>query len=252
MKLNVLVTGANGFFGKAMIGRLKKSNVNILTFTRENNSQDLQALVLRSDFIYHFAGEVKAGLSSIKYERSNSALTQNILDILESKNKNTPILFTSSIHSDVSVSSYGKTKKKSEEMIEKYANRKSTRCYIYKLPHVFGQECKPNHNSVITTWMYNSINHIDIDVYDKEIKMNYIYIQDIVGEFAELLTVTHDTLYLKPQLIYPTTLGDVLEYIEEFKVNVNKTDYVIVDNEFKSKLYATYQSYFSDIKNEPT
>jgi UDP-2-acetamido-2,6-beta-L-arabino-hexul-4-ose reductase len=252
MKLNVLVTGANGFFGKAMIGRLKKSNVNILTFTRENNSQDLQDLVLRSDFIYHFAGEVKAGLSSIKYERSNSALTQNILDILESKNKNTPILFTSSIHSDVSVSSYGKTKKKSEEMIEKYANRNSTRCYIYKLPHVFGQECKPNHNSVITTWMYNSINHIDIDVYDKEIKMNYIYIQDIVGEFAELLTVTQDTLYLKPQLIYPTTLGDVLEYIEEFKVNVNKTDYVIVDNEFKSKLYATYQSYFSDIKNEPT
>ena len=252
MKLNVLVTGANGFIGKAMIDKLKKSNVNILTFTRENNSQDLQALVLRSDFIYHFAGEVKAGLSSIQYERSNSALTKNILDILESKNKNTPILFTSSIHSDVSVSSYGKTKKKSEEMIEKYANRKSTRCYIYKLPHVFGQKCKPNHNSVITTWIYNSINHIDIDVYDKEIKMNYIYIQDIVGEFAELLTVTQDTLYLKPQLIYPTTLGDVLEYIEEFKANVNKTDYVIVDNEFKSKLYATYQSYFSDIKNEPT
>jgi UDP-2-acetamido-2,6-beta-L-arabino-hexul-4-ose reductase len=250
--LNVLVTGANGFFGKAMIGRLKKSNVNILTFTRENNFQDLQSLVLRSDFIYHFAGEVKAGLSSIEYQRSNSTLTQNILNILESKNKKTPILFTSSIHSDVSVSSYGKTKKESEEMIEKYANRRSTKCYIYKLPHVFGQECKPNHNSVITTWMYNSIKNFDIDVYDKKIKMNYIYIQDIVGEFAELLTATQDTLYLEPQLIYPTTLGDVLEYIEEFKVNINKKKYVITDNEFKRKLYATYQSYFSDIKNEPT
>lgn len=250
--LNVLVTGANGFFGKAMIGRLKKSNVNVLTFTRGNNFQDLQSLVLRSDFIYHFAGEVKSGLSTIKYEKSNSALTQDILDILDSKNKDIPLLFTSSIHSDSAVSSYGKTKKKSEKMIEKYANRRSSRCYIYKLPHVFGQGCKPNHNSVITTWMHNTHNNIDIDVYDKKIKMNYIYIQDIVSEFAELLTVAQDTLYLKPQLIYPTTLGDVLEYIEEFKVNVNKPDYVIVDNEFKSKLYATYQSYFSDIKNELT
>ncbi len=43
--------------------------------------------------------------------------------------------------------------------------------------------------------------------------MNYIYIQDIVDEFIALLTFTPDTLYLKPQLIYPATLGDVLDYI---------------------------------------
>ena len=220
-----------------------------MAFTRQNNFQDLQALVLSSDFIYHFAGEVKAGLSSFQYERSNSALTQNILDILESENKNTPILFTSSIHSDKSDSSYGKTKKESEKMIEKYANRSSAKCYIYKLPHVFGQECKPNHNSVITTWIYNSIKHIDIEVYDKEIKMNYIYIQDLVEEFTELLINSRDSLYLKPRLIYPTTLGDVLECLNDFKLNVNKKDYVIKDNDFKSKLYATYQSYYSDIKN---
>ena len=88
--LNVLITGANGFFGKATIDRLKRKNVNILTFTRKNNLRDLHDLVLRSDFIYHFAGEVRAGQSSIKYQRSNSELTQNILDILESNNKKTP------------------------------------------------------------------------------------------------------------------------------------------------------------------
>ena len=78
--------------------------------------------------------------------------------------------------------------------------------------------------------------------------MNYIYIQDIVDEFIALLTFTPDNLYLKPQLIYPTTLGDVLDYIEEFKVNINNASYAIMGNEFKSKLYVTYQSYFSDIK----
>lgn len=246
--LNVLITGANGFFGKATIGRLKRENVNILTFTRKNNFQDLHDLVLRSDFIYHFAGEVRAGQSSIKYQRSNSELTQNILDILESNNKKTPILFTSSIHSDKSVNSYGKTKKESEKMIEKYAKKNSTKCYIYKLPHVFGEGCRPNYNSVITTWIYNSIKNFDIVIHDREIKMNYIYIQDIVDEFIALLTITPDNLYLKPQLIYPTTLGDVLDYIEEFKANINNASYAIMGNEFKSKLYVTYQSYFSDIK----
>ena len=246
--LNVLITGANGFFGKATIGRLKRENVNILTFTRKNNFQDLHDLVLRSDFIYHFAGEVRAGQSSIKYQRSNSELTQNLLDILESNNKKTPILFTSSIHSDKSVNSYGKTKKESEKMIEKYAKKNSTKCYIYKLPHVFGEGCKPNYNSVITTWIYNSIKNLDIVIHDREIKINYIYIQDVVDEFIALLSITPDNLYLKPQLIYPTTLGDVLDYIEEFKVNINNASYAIMGNEFKSKLYVTYQSYFSDIK----
>ena len=246
--LNVLITGANGFFGKATIGRLKRENVNILTFTRKNNFQDLHDLVLRSDFIYHFAGEVRAGQSSIKYQRSNSELTQNLLDILESNNKKTPILFTSSIHSDKSVNSYGKTKKESEKMIEKYAKKNSTKCYIYKLPHVFGEGCKPNYNSVITTWIYNSIKNLDIVIHDRKIKINYIYIQDVVDEFIALLSITPDNLYLKPQLIYPTTLGDVLDYIEEFKVNINNASYAIMGNEFKSKLYVTYQSYFSDIK----
>ena len=246
--LNVLITGANGFFGKATIDRLKRKNVNILTFTRKNNLRDLHDLVLRSDFIYHFAGEVRAGQSSIKYQRSNSELTQNILDILESNNKKTPILFTSSIHSDKAVNSYGKTKKESEKMIEKYAKKNSTKCYIYKLPHVFGEGCKPNYNSVITTWIYNSIKNLDIVIHDREIKINYIYIQDVVDEFIALLSITPDNLYLKPQLIYPTTLGDVLDYIEEFKVNINNASYAIMGNEFKSKLYVTYQSYFSDIK----
>ena len=128
-----------------------------------------------------------------------------------------------------------------------FSLKNSTKCYIYKLPHVFGEGCKPNYNSVITTWIYNSIKNFDIVIHDRKIKMNYIYIWDIVDEFIALLTFTPDNLYLKPQLIYHTTLGDVLDYIEEFKVNANNASYAIVDNEFKSKLYVTYQSYFSDI-----
>lgn len=248
MTTNVLVTGANGFFGKAVIGKLKENNVNIATFTRENDPQSLRDSVLKSDFIYHFAGETRPGLSSIKYEKSNSYLTQKILDILESENKSIPILFTSSIHSESQNSFYGKTKKIAEDLIENYSNSNSAQCYIYKLPHVFGPECKPNHNSVITTWMYNSIKDIDIVIYDRKRKMNYVYIYDIADEFIELLTITQSDLFLKPRRVFPTTLGDVINYIEEFKLNLNRSDYVIKDNEFKSKLYTTYQTYWAAIE----
>ncbi|MDA8869493.1 hypothetical protein N9H67_02000 [Methylophilaceae bacterium] len=82
--------------------------------------------------------------------------------------------------------------------------------------------------------------------------MNYIYIEDIIKEFIDLLKFPLEGLYLKPKLIYPTTLGDVLDYIEEFKLNINNLDYEILDNDFKDKLYQTYQKYSLDLKNEST
>ena len=78
--------------------------------------------------------------------------------------------------------------------------------------------------------------------------MNYIYIQDIIDEFIALLTFTPDNLYLKPQLICPTKLEYFLDYIEDFRVNINNASYAIMSNEFKSKFYVNYQSYFLDIK----
>ena len=78
--------------------------------------------------------------------------------------------------------------------------------------------------------------------------MNYIYIQNIIDELIALLTFTPGNLYLKPQLIYHSTLWDVLDYIEEFKVNIINASYAIIGNECKSKLYVTYQLYFLDIK----
>lgn len=250
--LKVLVTGANGFFGRAIISKLMNKDVNILTFTRKNNFNDLHDLVLISDFIYHFAGEVKTGQSASSYQKSNYELTKKIINILELNNKKTSILFTSSIHSDSSRNFYGETKKKAECLIQDYAVKNSSRCYIYKLPHVFGKGCKPNYNSVVTTWIYNSIKNLEITIYDKKIKMNYIYIEDIIKEFVDLLKFPLESLYLKPKLIYPTTLGNVLDYIEEFKLNIDNLDYEIFDNDFKKKLYQTYQNYSLDLKNEST
>ena len=70
--------------------------------------------------------------------------------------------------------------------------------------------------------------------------MNNIYIQDIVDELITFLKLKPDTINFKIQLSYSTVLWDVLDYIEEFKVNINNTSYAIMGKEFKSKFYVTY------------
>lgn len=245
---NILVTGLKGFIGQNLIKQLKDRN--ILEYNRDDSIEKLEELVLKSDFIFHFAGEVRPNSSDNAFIESNVTLTQELIEILERNNKKTPILFTSSIHAKLLKNEYGKTKRESELLIESYSKRNNTDCFIYILPHVFGEDCKPNHNSAISTWIYNSIKNLEINVYARDIEMNYVYIQDIVTEFLTNLEQKQKQkeLYIEPQNIYKTTLGDVVDYLEEFKNNLAEINYKISNNEFKEKLYNTYKYYANKLK----
>jgi UDP-2-acetamido-2,6-beta-L-arabino-hexul-4-ose reductase len=244
---NILVTGSKGFIGQNLLKQLKDQNV--LEFNRGDSIEKLEELVLQSDFIYHFAGEVRPDSSDNAFTESNITLTQKLIEILEKNNRIIPILFTSSIHAKLLKNEYGKTKRESELLIESYAKKNNANCYIYVLPHVFGEGCKANYNSVISTWIYNSIKNLEINVFDKSIEMNYVYIQDIVEEFIDMLNEKNSSLYLKPLKIYKTNLGSIIEYIEEFKHNINKLEYLVTNNQFKEKLFNTYRWYVSKYDN---
>ncbi len=249
--INILVTGSKGFIGQNLIKKLKlDSNNNILEFTRTHDLKDLNELVLKSDFIYHIAGEVRPNSSDEEFRDSNITLTQNILQVLNQKNKKIPILLVSSIHAKLQKNEYGITKRESELLIEKYSLDNEIQCFIYRLPHVFGENCKPNYNSVISTWIYNSINNLEITIFDTSIQMQYVYVQDIVDEFAEKLQKNNSELYLEPKKIYQTTLGEVVEYLSEFKKNTKNPKYMLAENEFKRKLFSTYKDYEVKIREK--
>lgn len=244
---NVLVTGSGGFIGKNLIVKLAcNMDVNILEFKRGNTLAELKELVLKSDFIYHIAGEVRPTSSDEEFQSSNVTLTKEILTILETDKKYTSILYVSSIHAKLLKNEYGKSKRESELLIESYAKKHNVGCSIYRLPHVFGEECKPNYNSVISTWVYNSINNLEINVYDRSIEMHYVYVQDIVEEFlCELKRTNQGVVYKEPSKVYETTLGMVIDYIDEFKNNIANSSYVVKNNSFKAKLFITYKDYWS-------
>jgi len=245
---NILVTGSRGFIGQNLIKKLQQDSQNIiLEFTRENSLAELEKLVLQSDFIYHIAGEVRPKSSDAEFKSSNVTLTQNLLNILEKYGKKTSILLVSSIHAKLQKNEYGKSKRESELLVEKYAKESSAKCFIYRLPHVFGEGCKANYNSVVSTWIYNTIKGLEINVFDTSIEMHYVYVQDIVDEFVAMLEVGNRELYINPQNVYETTLGELVEYLGEFKNNIENRQYSIKDNEFKEKLFHTYKDYWSKI-----
>ena len=248
---NILVTGSQGFIGKNLLKKL--TNVNIVTFNRDDSEDFLEECISRCDFIIHLAGEVRPNSSDDAFKSSNILLTNLILEILKKQEKKIPIILTSTIHAKLLKNEYGKTKRESEILLEDYAKNNKTNCYIYRLPHVFGEECKPNYNSVVSTWIYNSLNNLEINVFDRNIEMHYVYVQDIVDEFISILEIKKDfnNIYIEPEKIYKTTLGEVVDFINEFKANLLNKEYQVKDNEFKQKLFKTYQDYYkvlSDIR----
>lgn len=242
--LNILLTGSKGFIGKNLLKKLDSTNFNIFEFNRDDSFETLEKLIIQSDFIVHLAGEVRPTSSDDDFKNSNTLLTQNIIDILRNHNKNIPILMASTIHAKLLKNEYGKTKREAELLIENYSKDTSTKCFIYRLPHVFGEGCKPNYNSVISTWIYNSINDLEINCFDRDIEMHYVYVQDIVDEFISIIDKqTSNEIYIEPKKVYETTLGEVVDFMDEFKHNIQSQNYKSNGSEFKQKLYKTYLDY---------
>jgi len=242
---NILITGSNGFIGSNLVSRLESRNdINIFKYTRSSSLDDLKEYLIKCDIVFHFAGEVRPNSTAKEMQDSNTNLTKSIVDLLIFHNRRVPILYTSSIHAGKTENSYGKTKKESEDIIREYCKDSDVEAFIYRLPHIFGEGCKPNYNSVITTWIYNTINNLDIVIYDKEFRMTYVYVQDLIDTIMIIIESGFGLVNL-PE--YKVTLGEVAKLLHDF--HSNHSNYMIDnDDEFKRKLLLTYKSYEKNTK----
>ena len=243
---NILITGSNGFIGKNLKNRLKQyDDIKIYEFNRYDNINDIENYINKIDFIFHLAGEVRPDSSDEKFKASHGVLTQKLVDIIENHKLAIPILLSSSKHAQNPKNSYGQTKKDTEDIIINYSKQNNTAVYIYRLSHLFGEECKPNYNSVISTWIYNSIKNLPINIYDRNIDMRYLYVQDVVNDFIKNIYKNNDGQihWCDIEEQYDTTLGEVVDYINDFKDNINNQNYKIDSNIFKKKLFDVYLDY---------
>lgn len=238
--MKVLITGSNGFIGKNLVSHLQEEdNVEIITYDVKDNFSKIEDNIDDIDFIFHLAG-VNRPQSVEEFYHGNSDLTKKIVDLI--KNKNIPLLITSSIQATKD-NDYGKSKKIAEDYI--IDNLKEY--YIFRLHNVFGKWCRPNYNSVVATFCYNISHDLEIKVNDPNTELSLIYIDDIIEEFIRVMKgskpeeINDKYCYINPR--YNVTLGYITSKLYEFKDSMNSIYVPNTGNDFIKKLYSTYISY---------
>ena len=183
---SVLVTGANGFIGKNLCSLLEQKNYTVYKSLRDTTRDRLISSIQKSDLVVHLAGEVRPNATEAEHSQSNAFFTQELVELIKEHNP-IPIIASSTIHAGSSDNKYGNSKKKAEEIIETYSTELNKQCYVLKLPHIFGPLCKPNYNSVITTWIVNALSGKELTLYDeaKEVEMTYLYVLDLCENILE-------------------------------------------------------------------
>ena len=241
--MKVLVTGVNGFIARNLIVILKKMpHVEILKYKKDDPVKKLEGLIRQSDFIFHLAG-VNRPKDNAEFYEGNANLTKTIIDIVEQQSRKIPILFSSSAQVG-NGSDYSKSKEAAEKLIKEYSLKNSIPCFIYRLANVFGKWSKPNYNSVIATWCHNVTRDIEIQVNNRDTKLNLIYIGDVVHAFIEHLYVSENSsLYCEVKKVYKKTLGEIEDILYKFRDSRETLLIPNIATGFERVLYATYLSY---------
>jgi UDP-2-acetamido-2,6-beta-L-arabino-hexul-4-ose reductase len=145
---------------------------------------------------------------------------------------------------------YGESKRAGEQLMFDYAKETGAKVLVYRFPNVFGKWCRPNYNSVIATFCNNIANDLPIQINEASVKLNLVYIDDVVDELiAALCGYEHyEDKFCSVKPIYTITLGEIVDLLSSFKNLQQNLDIPNVKDGFSKKLYSTYLSYLSPEK----
>lgn len=265
--MNVLITGANGFVGKNLTQRLKtiqdgrdrtRPNLQIsevFLCSRNTSVETLADYCQRADFVVHLAG-VNRPKSQEEFVVDNVNFTRFLLELLQKSKKRCPVLLASSIQAELTGryagSPYGQSKKAAEELLISSSRETRADVLIYRLPNLFGKWCRPNYNSVIATFSYNIARNIPVMVSDAAIKLELVYIDDLVEEILNAMEghpCQIEGAYCHVPISYHRTLGEIVRQLQNF-YNQPQTLFLpdIPEGSFAKKLYSTYLSYLPQEK----
>lgn len=242
--MKILITGSKGFIAKNLIIRLGEMGYDNLVFIDRNSAvEEIHRSMVDVDFVFHLAG-VNRPKDENEFKDVNVDLTQSIIEALVASGRKVPLVLSSSIQVDLD-NPYGRSKKAAEKLVFSYMKSHNVPVYVFQLPNVFGKWSKPNYNSVIATFCYNTFHDIPITIHNPEATLNLVYIDDVCDSFIELLKSKQAGGYIKLPLTYSTTVGAVAELIKRFK---SSRETLIVENVgvgLTRALYSTYLSCFT-------
>lgn len=271
--MKVLVTGAKGFVGKnlcAQLNNIKEGKIKyysdliideVFEYDLDSTPEQLDIWCKETDFVFNLAG-VNRPQNQEDFMEGNFGFTSILLDTLKKHCNICPVMISSSIQATLAgrfgTSDYGKSKKAGEDLMFEYEKETGAPVLVYRFPNLFGKWCRPNYNSVVATFCNNIANGLPIQVNDRSVELELLYIDDLVDEMVEALkgnnhkcefdgveTVpTENGHYCYVPVTHKITLGEIVDLIYSF-AEQPKTLMIpqIPANSFAKKLYSTYLSY---------
>lgn len=275
--MKILVTGAKGFVGKNLCSQLK--NIKdakakwynlpepidaVYEYDIDSSLDDLDAWCRDCDFVFNLAG-VNRPQDPKEFMEGNFGFATVLLDTLKKYNNNCPVMISSSIQATLAgrfgTSEYGKSKKAGEELMFKYGEETGAKVLVYRFPNLFGKWCRPNYNSAIATFCNNIANDLPIQVNDRSVEMELLYIDDLVDEmigalrgeshrceFEGVETVPAENgRYCYVPVTHKTTLGEIVDIINECAQAASNVGGInmmeLPQGSLRYKLMTTYLSY---------
>ena len=246
----VLITGADGFIGKNLqLCLAERKDIDVSCFTRGDDVGQLRNLVEEVDFVFHLAG-VNRPQDSNEFTVGNANLTRGLSqalgDVAEKTGKRVPIVYTSSIQAKNN-NLYGLSKREAEEVLQDVARSHNIPVHIFRLPNVFGKWARPNYNSAVATFCYNSTRGLPIQIRDPAAPMVLVYVDDVIEHFVQLMDGAAAEVdaegFATVANQYATTVGEVAQRIESFKDGRSTLLTDRVGTGLTRALYSTYVSY---------
>jgi len=270
--MNILITGAGGFVGRNLTAALQ-----CIKDGKDRTRPDLQigelylydidtpAAVLdeacqKADFVIHMAG-VNRPQNPEEFMQGNFGFTSTLLDKLKACGNTAPVVLSSSIQATCIGrydSDYGRSKKAGEELLFAYGEETGAKVLVYRFPNLFGKWCRPNYNSAVATFCNNIANDLPIQVNDRAIGLELLYIDDLIEEMLDALegkehrcefdgvdtVMQADGRYCAAPVTHKVTLGEIVDLLETFKAQPTTLQMPsIPTGSFAKKLYSTYLSY---------
>ena len=270
--MNILVTGAKGMVGTALVNNLKNIRdgknrtrpdlcINeIYEYDIDSTPEELDEYCAKADFVFNLAG-VNRPKEPAEFMKGNFGFASQLLDTLKKHGSKASIMLSSSIQATLSGrfgdSEYGRSKKAGEELFFEYGEEQGVKVAVYRFPNLMGHS-KPKYNSAVSTFCWAVANDEPFTVNDRSTELELLYIDDLVEGMYDLLegkeqhcefdgvdtVLKEDGKYCCVPVTHKVTLGEIVDLLEQFKAQPATLLMPKMPNgSFAKKLYSLYLSY---------
>ena len=242
--MKITITGQEGFIGYHLYNTLKFNypSFELLDFEKNsfNDATILDEIISSVDIIVHLAGVNRSENQNDILDK-NLFLTKQLLNSIERTKFKGKLIFASSIQC-TDDNPYGISKKLSSEKFYNASIKNDFTFINLIIPNVFGPFCKPNYNSFIATFCYNSLNDIP-NIVNHNKKIPLIYIDNLIDKIIRIFSQDSITeIYIKEDT--NSDVKFVKKLIDDFKnTYIINSNIPKLNTQFKSNLFKTYHSY---------